>query len=515
MQKRNSLIIALVLVAALSVGGGYLGSILSGSGNRVIIHEVSERVGVDDQTDTTVLAGYSGTASEDSSVSTAFQNQFRRVAKETLPTVVELNVVTTVTQTIPTNPFEFFFNQQNGGKGPNQNQRQFQQRGLGSGVLVGKDNNTVYVLTNAHVVNEDAEIEVVLNDDRSFTGKLVGADSLMDLALVSFEVPSDDNIADIPVATLGNSDSLEIGDWVFAVGNPLGFESTVTAGIVSAMERNAQPGSGMSGIASYIQTDAAINQGNSGGALVNLNGEVVGINTWIASQTGGNIGLGFAIPINMAKRAINDLITTGEVSYSWLGVLVGTPDDQSASDLSLEGRDGAFVYSVYLDSPAGSAGIRAGDLITAIGDSVVTDANSLVRAVAALPPDRRVSARIVRDGTEIEVAVRTTERDTDAGNDATMLWPAISIVGLTPELRDELSLGIGTRGVVIASVTSGSPAEGSGLQQGDVITAVNGEQVRSASDFYHVLGDLSGDEVQFRLYRGGTTLILGFVRPEV
>lgn len=487
-----------VLVAIVSLGGGYVGSRLGTQGTTpVMINEVAAPA-----MQTNLSA--TGTSQD---VSMAFQERFRDVARETLPVVVELNVVSTVTQQVPTNPFSFFFGPQ--GQQGQQQERQFQQRGLGSGVLVGKNNNTIYVLTNNHVVGEADEIEVVLNDGRTYSGSLVGTDSLMDLALVSFETTED-----IPIATLGDSESLQAGDWVFAVGNPLGFQSTVTAGIVSALERNAQTGSGMSRITNYIQTDAAINQGNSGGALVNINGEVVGINTWIASQNGGNIGLGFAIPINVARRAINDFITTGNVSYSWLGVLAGTADENAADDLGIADRDGAFVYSVYLDSPAGKGGIQPGDLITRVGTTPIANADDLVRTIATLPPDRQVEMSVIREGSEQTLFITTSRREEDTGNNAVALWPGFSVTPLSDELRGQLSTPETVQGVVVASVASGTAAESSGLRQGDVITAINGDSVKNAQDFYSGLTSGDTTELSFRLRRGEQTLILGFVKPE-
>lgn len=493
-----------VLVVALSVGGGYLGSHLASATPTTVVAQTTGHV---DGGSSYAMPAHMSTVEGDQDVSRAFQERFRQVAANTLPVVVELNVVSTVTQQVPANPFQFFFGPQGSQETPQE--RQYQQRGLGSGVMVGKNDDTVYVLTNNHVVGDADEIEVVLNDGRSYTGNLVGTDALTDLALVSFETSED-----IPIATLGDSESLQIGDWVFAVGNPLGFQSTVTSGIVSAKERTAQPGSGMSGITSYIQTDAAINRGNSGGALVNLDGEVVGINTWIASQNGGSIGLGFAIPINIAKRAINDFIATGDVSYSWLGVLAGSVGGEIADELDISDRDGAFVFSVYLDSPAGKGGIQPGDLITRVGETAIVDANDLVRAIATLPPDEEVLMTVVRDGSERTVSITTSRRDQEAGNDATTLWPGLSVAPLNDDLRQRLSAPRSVQGVVVASVTTGTAAESSGLRQGDIITAINGDRIRDVTDFYGRLSNQEDEELSFRIRRGERTLILGFVNPE-
>ncbi len=445
------------------------------------------------------------TVTGDVDVSHAFQERFRAVAASTLPVVVEINTVNTVTQTVPSNPFSFFFGQPDQGS----RQREYQQRGLGSGVLVARDGDTVYVLTNNHVAGEADEIEIVLNDGRTYSGELVGTDELVDLALVAFETAEE-----VPIAQLGDSAGLEIGDWVlFAVGNPLGFESSVTAGIVSAKERAVSPQSGLSGVTSYIQTDASINQGNSGGALVNLDGEVVGINTWIASRSGGSDGIGFAIPISMAQRAVRDFLERGEVAYSWLGVTTGEPTDALRADLGAEGESGAIVFGVYEDSPAHDAGLLPGDIVVSVAGDEVTDGGDLVRAVAALPPGEDAAITVVRDGQSVTLHVETSVRDADAGSDRDRLWPGLAVHPITDEIRSRLDLSRRTDGVVVAAVTENTPAAGSGIRQGDVITAVNGSRVESASEFYSALADVDEREVQFRVLRGGNTVILGFVRP--
>jgi len=437
-------------------------------------------------------------------VSMAFQDRFRSVAAVTQPVVVEINVMSTVTQPVATSPFDFFFGKPDQDK---PREREFTQRGLGSGVIVARDGDKYFVITNDHVAGEAEEIEVVLNDERAYQAELVGADGLMDLALVSFR--TNDNI---PLAKLGDSESLAVGDWVFAVGNPLGFQSTVTAGIVSAKSRDAQLGSGTSGVTSYIQTDAAINQGNSGGALVNMNGEVVGINTWIASRSGGSIGLGFAIPINAVKRAISDFIETGSVSYSWLGVQTGSPGIDLAQDLRIDDVEGAFVFGVYADSPAGKAGILPGDLVTKVGDREITDSSELIRTIAALRVGEAESLTVLRDGESLELTIKTERRDESSGSDVSAFWPGVTIVPITDELREQLSLGRGDDGVVIAAVNDESAAGSVGLRQGDLITEVNGTGIRTARDFYRAIGEET-DEIRFRIIRDGRGLTFGFDRP--
>ncbi|MEW5814884.1 MAG: trypsin-like peptidase domain-containing protein, partial [Spirochaetota bacterium] len=254
------------------------------------------------------------------------QNSFREIAAKVLPVVVEVDVVDVLKQNAPqfSSPFDFFFSPRQD-ENQNPQEREYKRYGLGSGVMIRKIGDKVYVLTNNHVVGQAEEIKVKLEDRRQFKAKIVGKDEKKDLALIVFETKEN-----VPIAEMGDSSRLKVGDWVLAVGNPLGFESTVTAGIVSAVGRKSQLGSDVATFTDYIQTDAAINQGNSGGALVNLAGQVVGLNTWIASPSGGSIGIGFAIPINNAKKAIEDFISQGRIEYGWLGINIGDAAPETA-----------------------------------------------------------------------------------------------------------------------------------------------------------------------------------------
>jgi S1-C subfamily serine protease len=281
----------------------------------------------------------------------AMQDVFRAVSDGVLPSVVELDVVEK--RTAPANPFGFipFF----GDRGDGQ-QREYEQQGLGSGVIVRRTGKTYYVLTNNHVAGKATEISVKLFDGREITGKLIGTDDRKDIALVAFD--SDD--PNIPIAVLGDSDTVRVGDICFAMGTPLGFDSSVTQGIVSAIGRTGQ---NIENISEFIQTDAAINQGNSGGPLVNIYGEVIGINTWIASPSGGSAGLGFSITINNVKKAIEDFISNGKVTYGWMGVALVEISKEYKKDLGVEDKTGAFASQVYLESPAAKGGLQAGDFV--------------------------------------------------------------------------------------------------------------------------------------------------------
>lgn len=447
--------------------------------------------------------------SEDESLAImeAYQATLRRVANAVLPVVVEIDVVERVTRQVRPipSPLEFFFGRPNQENEQTQT-REYEQRGIGSGIIVRRVENAVYVLTNAHVAADADEIEITLYDGRSFTGELVGTEPNKDLALIVFETEEE-----IPIAQLGDSDDLRVGDFVLAVGNPLGFESTVTSGIVSAVGRRGPQRSNPL-LTDYIQTDAAINRGNSGGALVNLHGEVIGMNTWIASQSGGSIGLGFAIPINNARRAIDQFISSGKVEYGWIGVSMTDPPESPSNSLG-ESHGGAFVFSVYKDSPADTAGILPGDIITRVGADTIDDSSDLVRAVTNLSPGDRSSFQIRRGGRIQTVWVHSGVRPADEREIAAdSLWPGVSVVEITDQIRENLNLSIRGGDLIIGQVAGGSPAAVAGLRSGDIIVRVNDRAVSTLDDFYTQLNTSRGDEVVFRIRRNDTNLIIGLVK---
>ncbi|OQX29420.1 MAG: hypothetical protein B0D92_03795 [Spirochaeta sp. LUC14_002_19_P3] len=424
------------------------------------------------------------------------QNSFRQIAKDVLPVVVQIDTVNIVEKK-SFNPFEFFFRFRD-----NQDERPqlqpFRSQGLGSGVIVERRGNTVYVLTNNHVVDGADEIQITLSDDREFTGELVGGDQLRDLALVSFKTKES-----IPIAKLGDSDNVWVGDWVLAVGSPLGLDSTVTAGIISAKGRTEGAPGGQQ-FTDYLQTDASINQGNSGGPLVNLDGEVIGINTFIRSSSGGSIGLGFAIPINNARKDINDFIEKGSVEYAWLGVNMDDVNKVLAEELDLEEQSGAFIYNVYGKSPAMSGGIYPGDLITNLGGQRIRGAGDLTRAVASRSPGKRVSVTLIRDGKTINLnitlSVRTIEKDGNKVN----VWPGFTVVPLTSELRDQMDIARSAGKIIIGSTVNNSPASSLGLRSGDVVKSINGRNVKSLKHFYELINDK--DRVELKIVRNNQDL---------
>jgi Do/DeqQ family serine protease len=443
------------------------------------------------------------------------QNANREVARRVLPVVVEIGVTDVVKRKAPEdrNPFEFFF--YFGPDGPKEGrppkEREFRLHGLGSGIIVKRTGQTVYVLTNDHVVGEADEIKITLNDEREFTATLVGKDPRKDLALVSFD--TDDNV---PVAMLGNSDTVQTGDIVFAVGNPFGFESTITWGIVSAVGRRPVAGTGVSGFTDYIQTDAAINRGNSGGALVNIRGEVIGINTWISSPSGGSVGLGFTIPINNARQAIDDFITKGTVDYGWLGINIADPTDELRKDMGLEKKDGAFVFDLFRGSPAEKAGLLPGDFITRINGEAVEDASSLLVTVGNLPVGKTARFDLIRYGQSKDVSVLISARQDEETirEQRNSLWPGMAVMRITPEIQEQLSLPKRMGELVIGNILPEGPAGLAGFQPGDMVKSMNGKAVNSIMDYYRIINDTSANEVMFRIYRKGNELLIGLIRKK-
>ncbi len=436
------------------------------------------------------------------------QYSFRNVAKTALPVVVEITTVEVVKTGAPQGgdaPFDFFFGPPNGGQN-------FRRPGLGSGVIVKRDGNKVYVITNHHVAGKASEMTVLLHDGRKFEGKLVAKDERTDLALISFETNDK-----VPVAKLGDSEKVEVGDWAIAVGNPFGFESSLTVGVISAMGRSAIPGSTIANFNQYIQTDAQINPGNSGGALLNLRGEVIGINTWIASTTGVSAGVGFAIPVNNVKKAMADFISKGRVEYGWLGVGIDDPDPRAmpgvAEDLKLENKRGALVVSVFKASPADTGGVLPGDFITRVDGAAVADANHLTRLVGNLPPNKSVTFTLIRNGREQRVRVTLKARESEEKlRNNNNVWPGLFAVRLTKDLRARLKAPAGLKGVFLAGVTQGTAAQSAGLKMGDVIVKINDKNVSSILDFYRHINEKGKKELIFRVWRENKEIILGVVR---
>ena len=347
--------------------------------------------------------------------------------------------------------------------------------------------------TNTHVTGEAEEINAVLNDGREITATLVGKDPRRDLALVKFNSDKE-----IPVAELGDSSNLKVGDWVLAVGSPFGFVNSVTAGIVSAKVRSG-PENMMS---RFIQTDAAINQGNSGGALVNIDGKVVGINTWIAAPTEGSVGLGFAVPIDDAKKSIDEMITKGTVDYGWLGVTVTDMSEKVAEEMKLSIQKGAFIHNVYLDSPAQKGGLRPGDFVTEINGKKITSRDDLVRVVGNMKAGERAEFSIIRYSEQktvtMEIGKRKDEQTIQAQQNK--LWPGMVVVPLEKQAREQLGLDSSVTGALVANLQEKSKPYIGGIRPYDVVTEINDTTIESLMDFFKAVNGSVCIPVQDRFY---------------
>ena len=425
------------------------------------------------------LANPAGVASADQ-----LSKVFRDVSKSLRPSVVSIkNVVeqSTVRSRNSRNPrippeFEQFFglpiDQLEGADGADSPKGRV-ENGLGSGVIVRNDG---YILTNNHVVEGASILEVVLSDDRKFNAKVIGTDKRTDLAILKIEATG------LVAASLGSSANMEVGDWVIAIGSPFGLAQTVTAGIVSATNRSDQ---NITPYDSFIQTDAAINPGNSGGPLLNLRGEVIGINTAIASKSGGYNGICFAVPSDTAKRVLDDLIANGKVTRGVIGIEPVTLSPDLAKKLSLpDDTRGAFVASVTPDFPASKAGLKKGDVIVAINGTAITSDSSMRRFVGETKPGTPVKVAYLRNGKRSEVAVTVGELDerklAAASTEAIQAY-GVSIGPVSIDAADELDLKPG-EGVEVLRVNRSSPLAGE-IAPGMVITAVNGKKIGSLLEF--------------------------------
>ncbi|MCL2043006.1 MAG: Do family serine endopeptidase [Treponema sp.] len=440
----------------------------------------------------------------DLAAAVGLQNVFNAVSEKVLPSIVELKTVSVQRRNLPSFdgiPWEFFFGPRDRSPDRGGQEREFRSQGLGSGIIVRHNNGTYYVITNHHVVDNTSEIRVGTRDGKEYTAQLVGKDDRRDLAMVSFSTTDH-----YPLAELGDSDDVKVGDWAIAMGNPLGtsFSFSVTMGIVSAVGRTGGPGRNIN---DFIQTDAPINQGNSGGALVNIHGEVIGINTWIASNAGGgNVGLGFAIPINNAKRSIDEFITTGTLTSGWLGVSLTEPGREIAEALGIDGMRGALAAMVFLDSPADKGGIRAGDFITHVDGREVRGVTQLTMMVGDLKPGDRAAFTVVRDGTTREIQITIEARTDEVASNSRGLWPGVIVAPLTNEIRESRNIDRNVMGLYVGRVEPDSPADVVGMREGDIITAVNGENISDLSSFYRLLRERTATELWFGFIRSGNTL---------
>jgi serine protease Do len=406
---------------------------------------------------------------------------FSGLVKEVTPAVVNIST-TTVVKGVDLhermmNPFKDFFGndffEKFFGDTP---RREYKQRSLGSGFIIDRDG---HILTNNHVVEKASSIRVKLTDGKEYEAKVIGKDPKTDIALIKINAKNG-----LPVATIGDSDKLEVGDWVLAIGNPFGLERTVTCGIVSAKGRVI----GQGPYDDFIQTDASINPGNSGGPLFNLKGEVVGINTAIVS---GGQGIGFAIPVNAAKALLPQLKTMGRVVRGWLGVVIQKVTPELAKSFGIKESEGALVSDVMEDSPASRSDIRRGDVIVSFDGHKIKEMDQLPRMVAGTEIGRNVRIGFVRDGKHHEIDVVIGELK-DEKKEAAETSPEVEknlgliVQNISPDIARHLSLN-DRRGVIVTDIQPGSPAEDADLRPGDIIQEINKRPVKNTDDFKEVI----------------------------
>ena len=398
-----------------------------------------------------------------------------------------------------------FFERQFGGRGQMQPQQPQFQHGIGSGVIISPDG---YIITNNHVVADATDIKVTLGDRRILPAKLIGTDPLTDLAVIKIEGSS------FPNVPLGDSSQLRPGQTVLAFGNPFGFRFTVTRGIVSALNRPNPYNDDPRKPGQFIQTDAAINQGNSGGPLVNAHGEVVGINTFLISPSGSFAGMGFAIPSQIVQPTVESLVRYGKVSHSYIGVGITDVTPENSKFFDLKDANGAVISEVQPDSPGAKAGLKVGDVIVGLDGQKVSDAGQLQAEVSSKHPGTKVTLDVLRDGKNLSVPVTLEElgskdkkEELNASADSGKPRWGVGIADLTSDVREQLQAPETLKGAVIQRVQPGSPAEDAGLQPGEVIQSVNRQQTPSAADVQKALANVpKGQDAMVLIWgNGGST----------
>ncbi len=434
---------------------------------------------------------------------------FVEVAKKVQPAVVNITTEKTITMRpwdrygedfFKGSPFEDLFN--GFGFSPKEKGKEYRhkQRSGGSGVIVDREG---YILTNNHVVEGADKIKIKLNDGREFTATLKGQDSRTDLAVLHIKAK------DLPVATLGDSDKLEVGEWAIAIGSPFGLEHTVTVGVISAKGRS---GLGTGTYEDFIQTDASINPGNSGGPLINIDGEVVGVNAMIIQP---GTGIGFAIPVNMAKQILSDLIKQGKVVRPWLGISVQDLTPEMAEQFQVKEKEGVLVAQVHQGTGAEKAGLTSGDVIKSVDDKPIKSTNELIKEIQKKKVGQKIKLSVVREGkpTTIEITTTAMPDKPEAAKEKEIEEKlGARVQELTPQLaaRYRISNEI-KRGVVVIGVEDGTPADDMGLQEGDVILEVNRRKIETTKDFEKAMKEVNIEKgLIFRLHRRGNTFYHSF-----
>lgn len=448
------------------------------------------------------------------SATTGLQKSFTKVAEEVGKAVVSISTEATTEISgkrffAPFGERDKFFNQFFKDFFGEMPKKKFKRRGLGSGVIIDSEG---YILTNQHVVAKADKISVTLSDGREFKAEVKGEDSRSDLAVIKIDAEN------LPVAELGNSEKTKIGQWALAIGNPFGYvvqnpKPTVTAGIISALGRSLPNLPRRDSFYSnLIQTDAAINPGNSGGPLVNLQGEVIGINVAIFSTSGGYQGVGFAIPINRAKRILSKLKAGKEVLYGWLGVYIQNVDKELAEYFDLPDQKGVLISKVVEDSPADKAGFKAGDVIQEFNKKKIDSTQQLISIVSSAKVGKTVPVEIIRNGErvtlEVEVGKRPKEVSKYEKEKKIAKWRGIKVKPITPEMARKYRLQV-KEGLIITQIEAGSVAEEVGLSEGDVILSINKKPVEDIKDFKKIIEKIGNKNALLQTNRGYVILKSG------
>ncbi|HEY1948535.1 MAG TPA: Do family serine endopeptidase [Bryobacteraceae bacterium] len=507
-QFRRSTAI-LTLVAA-SIGGGLIAALSVAS-------RAHDPVAVTARADTNPVTQHAATQ---------LSNSFADIIEKASPAVVKIGMTRIVkaSEQQGSNPMmsDPFFRQFFGGQGGNAKPRDQREQGLGSGVLV---TSSGYILTNNHVIDKASSLKVTLSDGREFVGKAVGTDPQTDVAVVKI------NAENLPTLPFGNSEAARVGDLCFAIGNPFGQDHTVTMGIVSAKGRSLER---MTRIQNFIQTDASINPGNSGGALINTRGELIGMNTMILTGgggggfgggEGGNVGIGFAVPSNMAKQVVDQIIKTGKVTRGYMGVTLQNIDPALASQFGVKDAHGAIVGDVTAGAPGQKAGLQSGDVITAINGTKVIGSDDLTMNVISHQPGETVTLDVVRNDKPITVKVTLGARpngvdwdkakggddnpkdqdDNSPGGDVSAR--GITVQTLTPDLAQQVGIPSTVKGVVVSAVDADSPAADQ-VGRGTVVTAIDRKPVTSAQEFKRLMSEAAGKPVLLSVNNGGSNLFV-------
>ncbi len=461
------------------------------------------------------------------------QDSFSRVAEMAKPAVVNINTVQVIKQEIPRyefffgDPFEDFFKdfgspfENKSPSKPEQKYRSYKQSGTGTGFIIDENG---YILTNNHVVRDAEKIEVTISDgdkDTKFEGKVVGKDPQTDIAVIKI-----DSKNKLPFIKLGDSDSIKVGDWVIAIGSPFGLEQTVTAGIISAKRQSlAIEGARFDNM---IQTDAAINRGNSGGPLLNIYGEVIGVNTAIYTPTGVFAGIGFAIPINRVNEILDDLIKEGKVVRGWLGIEIRPVDKAISKQFSLPDEEGVLVNNFMPDSPAEKGGMQRGDVIVSLNGEKVKDVISLQKMVADIAPGMKVTVDIIRAGKPKALKIVLGEKpatfhatvdngkvEEDDNKKSSDTWIGMTVENLTPAIARELDINPDEEGIIIVDIESGSEAEEAGLASGDILKSINRQNVKNIESFVKVTKNIRlKDGIVFDINRRGRLIYITYYQDK-